>query len=271
MIKKIIHIGDLHFKTYKRHEEFKEQFSKLFDHLKELRDEYDFEELRIVIAGDIVDQKITVSNELTMILAWFFREISQYAPVIMIAGNHDFLEHNKDRVDSLTPVIDLIRIQDIYYLKESKCVEDQNIIWCPYSLFQENKRPNIEEFRKKYGEKTTKKFIGLFHGPLIGSFTDLGFEVKGADLSIFADLDWVMCADIHKRQQLEYEGIPIVYCGSYLQLSYGETVTQHGFLIWDVETGTYEEYNVNTDYGFYQFKVNSLEDIETGSEELTNE
>lgn len=268
MIKKIIHLGDLHFKTYKRHGEFREQFEKLFQYLDGLTEEYTYDELRIVLAGDIVDQKITVSNELTLILAWFFREISTYAPVIMIAGNHDFLEHNKDRVDSLTPVIELIKLEDISYLKKSECVEDENIVWCPYSLFEDNKRPNIEEYRKKFTDK--KKFIGIFHGPLIGSVTDLGFEVKGTDLSIFADLDWVLAADIHKRQQLEYEGIPIVYCGSYIQLSYGETVHTHGFLVWDVETGTYEEHDIDTDYGFYQFKVNSLDDIETGNEELTN-
>lgn len=267
-IKKIIHIGDLHFKTYKRHQEFRDQFQKLFDFIGELRKEYSYDELRVAICGDVVDQKINVSNELTLILAWFFNGITKYCPVVMIAGNHDFLENNKDRVDSLTPVTQLLAKDNLYYLKESKCVVDENVVWCPYSLFQDNEIPNIEEYRKKYGD--SKKFIGLYHGPLFGSVTDMGFEVEGNDLSVFKGLDYVLCADIHKRQELKYNKIPIVYCGSFLQLNYGETVTKHGFLVWDVESTTYEEYNLDTEYGFYQFKIESLFDIEEGKEELTN-
>jgi DNA repair exonuclease SbcCD nuclease subunit len=268
MIKKIIHIGDLHFKTYKRHEEFKEQFQKLFDFISELRNNYSHDELRVAICGDIVDQKINVSNELTLILAWFFNEITKYCPVVMIAGNHDFLENNKDRVDSLTPVTELLNKENLFYFKKSECVVDDNIVWCPYSLFEDNKRPNIDNYRKEHGN--SKKFIGLYHGPLFGSVTDMGFEVEGTELSIFKNLDYVLCADIHKRQVLKYNNIPIVYCGSFLQLNYGETIGKHGFLVWDVELGTYEEHNLSSEYGFYQFKIESLFDIEDNKEQLTN-
>lgn len=268
MVKKIVHIGDLHFKTYKRHQEFREQFQKLFDYIKTLREEYSYDELRIAICGDIVDQKINISNELTLILAWFFNEVTKYCPVVMIAGNHDFLENNKDRVDSLTPVIQLLGKENLFYLKESKCMVDDNIVWCPYSMFEDNKRPDIEEYKEKFGGE--KKLIGLYHGPLFGSTTDMGFAVEGHELSIFEGLDYVLCADIHKRQVLSYNKIPIVYCGSFLQLNYGETVGNHGFLVWDVDSGTYEEHNLESDYGYYQFKIESLYDIEEGKEELTN-
>ena len=98
----------------------------------------------------------------------------------------------------------------------------------------------------------------------------MGFEVEGSDLSIFEGLDYVLCADIHKRQELKYKKIPVVYCGSFLQLNYGETVSKHGFLIWDVESGSYGEHNLNSEYGFYQFKIESLFDIEEGKEQFTN-
>jgi hypothetical protein len=64
--------------------------------------------------------------------------------------------------------------------------------------------------------------------------------------------------------------IPIVYCGSFIQQDYGEKIDGHGFLIWDVETGTYEEHDIPNDHGFYQFKIESVSDIEEGREELTN-
>lgn len=64
--------------------------------------------------------------------------------------------------------------------------------------------------------------------------------------------------------------IPIVYSGSFIQQDYGEKVGGHGFLIWDVESGTYEEYDIPSDYGYYQFKIESIDDIDEDKEVLTN-
>jgi 3',5'-cyclic AMP phosphodiesterase CpdA len=61
------------------------------------------EEIRIVVAGDLV-QKIIVSNEQIM-LCLVLRKLEEIAPVVLIAGNHDLLENNKDRMDSLTPMV----------------------------------------------------------------------------------------------------------------------------------------------------------------------
>ena len=54
------------------------------------------------------------------------------------------LENNKDRLDSITPMVQLLSDLDIRYYKESKCILDNNIVWCVYSIFEENGRPDIE-------------------------------------------------------------------------------------------------------------------------------
>lgn len=64
--------------------------------------------------------------------------------------------------------------------------------------------------------------------------------------------------------------VPVVYCGSLIQQNFGESINNHGFLSWDVETLTYTEHNIDNDYGFYQFTLNSIDDIETESEILKN-
>jgi hypothetical protein len=64
--------------------------------------------------------------------------------------------------------------------------------------------------------------------------------------------------------------IPIAYCGSMIQQNFGETVSNHGFLWWDLENKTFEEFNIPTNYGFYQFKIKSLSDLENNTEKLTN-
>ena len=108
MVKKLFHIADLHFRTYKRLDESEIVCQKFLEevsnYIKENNLKHD--EARIVIAGDIVHQKITISNELSVLVTWFLDECTKLCPVIVIAGNHDLLENNKERVDSLTPVIE---------------------------------------------------------------------------------------------------------------------------------------------------------------------
>jgi len=64
--------------------------------------------------------------------------------------------------------------------------------------------------------------------------------------------------------------IPISYCGSLIQQNFGENVTKHGFLLWDVGTKTFTEHDVNNKYPYIQFKVTSLEDLDNGTEKITN-
>ena len=64
--------------------------------------------------------------------------------------------------------------------------------------------------------------------------------------------------------------IPIVMPSSLIQQNFGENVSKHGFLLWDIETKTFTEHDVDNRFLYYQFKIKSLEDIENGTEQLTN-
>jgi len=49
---------------------------------------------------------------------------------------------------------------------------------------------------------------------------------------------------------------PIVtYVGSMLQQNHGELLENHGYLIWDVKSRTFEEYDIKNDYGFLTIDV----------------
>lgn len=268
-VKKIIHLADIHIRTFRMHDEYKDVFKTLIKDIKNNIEGYQSDEVRILIAGDLVHQKIVISNEQLILGTWFLRSLEKIAPVILIAGNHDLLENNKDRMDSITPMVQFLPDQNINFFKESKCYLDDNIVWCVYSIFEENKRPNIEGARLEFGEDKT--YIGLFHAPLINAKTDIGYEIDhGAELDIFEGCDMVMLGDIHKRQFFNHKGIQIAYPSSLIQQNFGENVTKHGFLIWDVETKTFTEHDVENKYPFYQFKIKSLEDLETGTEKITN-
>jgi intracellular sulfur oxidation DsrE/DsrF family protein len=155
-VKVVIHMADIHLRTFRMHEEYGEAFKTTLKKIRNLVKDYDREEIRIVIAGDYVHQKITISNELLILGTWFLRKLESIATVVMIAGNHDLLENNKDRIDSLTPMVKLLPGLSInYYTGESSCYLDNNIVWCVYSIFDENARPDIEKARDEFGNDKT--------------------------------------------------------------------------------------------------------------------
>lgn len=269
MIKAVVHTADIHIRTFRLHDEYKDVFKTLLKDLRELLKDFKREEVRIVISGDLVHQKIVISNEQLILGTWLLRKLEEIAPVILIAGNHDLLENNKDRMDSITPMVQFLGDKEINYFKESKCYMDENIVWCVYSIFEENSRPNIEAARAEFGDDKT--YIGLFHAPIINAKTDIGYEIDhGAELDIFEGCDIVMLGDIHKRQFFNHKGIQIAYPSSLIQQNFGENVTKHGFLLWDIESKTFTEHDVENKHPFYQFKIKSLEDLETGEEKITN-
>ena len=141
-IKKIIHVADIHIRTYKMLDVYKEVFKTFFKECREICKDYEYGEVRIVIVGDLLHQKITISNEQIAMAGWFLRKCAEIAQVVIVAGNHDLLEDNQDRLDSISPIIDLMNNPNIAYLKERKCYPDSNVVWCNYSVFEHNQRPD---------------------------------------------------------------------------------------------------------------------------------
>lgn len=269
MVKKVIHLADIHIRTFRLHDEYKEVFKTLLSQLTDLAKDYTRDEIRIVLAGDLVHQKIIISNEQLLLGTWLLRSLEQIAPVIIIAGNHDLLENNKDRVDSISPMVQFLPEANINYFKESKCYLDDNIVWCVYSIFEENKKPAINAARSEFG--SDKTYIGLYHAPLLNAKTDIGYAIDhGAGLDIFDGCDMVMLGDIHKRQSFNHNGIMVAYPSSLIQQNFGENVSKHGFLFWDVETKTFTEHDVANKHQYYTIKIKSLEDLENNKELITN-
>lgn len=270
MVERIIHMADIHIRTYRMHNDYEAVFEDLYEKCRELTEEFSYDEVRVVIVGDLLHQKINISNELLIMTAKFLSELASIAPVVVVAGNHDLLENNKDRMDSITPIVSLLNNPNIKYYKDSKCYQDDNVMWCNYSIFEHNERPDIEG-SKSVQNSDAFTYIGLYHAPIVGASTDIGYEFEtGTPLSHFEGCDAVMMGDIHKRQEFTLDGAKIVYPGSLIQQDFGESVGKHGFLFWDVETLTYDEIDLPTSYGFYQFEVNSVDDLDEDKEIFTN-
>jgi DNA repair exonuclease SbcCD nuclease subunit len=266
MIKVIIHTADIHIRRTQYHQNYEKQFRKFIDDAKERIKDYTYDEVRVVIAGDLVHEKINISNEQLVITSNFLNDITkELGKVVIIPGNHDFLENNHERVDSITPLVDMLQNDNIIYYKDSGVYEDENINWVVYSLYQHNQKPDFEKDENKF-------YVGLFHSPIAGLSTDTGYEFEdGYSVLNFKDLDLLLCGDIHKRQVFELpEGGRAIMVGSLIQQNFGETIKYHGYGIYDVENDGYEFYDIENEQPFIHISINDIKDLEDEQEKLLN-
>ena len=105
-IKLVIHCADIHIRNVQRHEEYAQQLERFVEKCKEIAAPYDKDEVRIVIAGDLVHSKNQISNELIVFASVFLRKLEQIAKVIVISGNHDLVVDNQSRTDTLTALFE---------------------------------------------------------------------------------------------------------------------------------------------------------------------
>jgi len=266
MIKQIVHISDLHVRTFLLHEHYHKQLNEFLIDLRPKLKGFTYDEIRIVLTGDVVHQKINISNEQVVLVTWFFNELSKIGKLIIIPGNHDFLENNMNRLDTITPIVETLNNPNITYFRDGGMYSDDNINWVVYSLFQHNNRPEFEV-------EDDKLHIGLFHGPIQGLSTDTGYEFDDTayDKLNFVGLDLLLCGDIHKRQTFTLpNGGKGIMIGSLIQQNFGETVNHHGYGLYDVDSDEYMFHDVLNESPYLHFKINDIKDIENGEEIFLN-
>ena len=273
-IKLIIHCADIHTRLNTRMEEYVDVFEKFIEKCKEIASNYNKDEVRIVISGDLLHSKNQLSPNLITITSFFLRQLEEIAKVYVIAGNHDLIVENKSRTDAITAIFDTAEFENCTFLDaefgyKSGCAIDGNVVWCLYSIYEDFNRPtNIDEIKKN---NPNLKFVGLFHGQIIGSTLNNGYvSDSGLDGAEFEGCDCVMAGHLHKRQVIKRGDCVIVYPGSLIQQTYGETISQHGFAVWNMEDMSYKFIDIDSDYGLYDIEIDDISDIDEDKERLIN-
>lgn len=284
MITKIIACADIHIPALKGIDELKVILTNFIKKCEKIVEEEGPESVRIVVAGDIFHNKLAITNESILAAHWFFSQLDKICKTIVIIGNHDFLMNNMDRVDSLSPLFDIGGYKQVVFLdKELGCksgiYDDDNVSWCLYSSFSGFNRPDIDA-HKVLNQETDKKdnfYVGLIHGEVNGAITVTNYVSEtGIAQDVFDGCDFVIAGHIHKRQELKKNDVKIVYCSSINQKDYGESITGHGFVLWDIDVDdkldiSYKYVDIpNEDGGFYKFEINDISDLENDEEDLIN-
>lgn len=273
MITKIIQIADLHIPNNEEKRPYNEILMSFLKQLyKNEIEGTDADSTRIVICGDIFENKIRTTNEARMTFHTLLNYCNEFCPTIIIAGNHDMLENNHDRVDSLAPTFEIEGVYDnVHYLDKelnykSGYVEDDNVIWNLFSMHDNFAPTNLE-----HSQYPDKKIIGLYHGEIVGAMTDTGkLSDCGLNTDTFKECDCVMAGHIHRHQEIKKNGVPIVYASSLFQHDAGENTTGHGYCVWNINDMTYRHIDFDCTHKIYKFKIKDYDDISNDKEDLIN-
>ena len=265
-IRYVYHISDIHIRNTQRHAEYKEVFEKTF---KELKSQINIKKNNsiIILTGDIMHTKTELSPEAVYMAYHFFKALQDIAPVILIPGNHDCNLSNKNRLDALSPIVDDIgKLDNLYYLKKSGIYQFHNIIFGITSVF-DNELVSAKEISNEVWNKIKQKNkykIALYHGPVHGAKTDVGYRMNNEQLVVedFEGYHYVMLGDIHKHQFMDEENT-VAYAGSLIQQSYGETLANHGILKWDLLEKESELIEIKNNYGYCTVKIVDGKIVET--------
>jgi DNA repair exonuclease SbcCD ATPase subunit/DNA repair exonuclease SbcCD nuclease subunit len=222
---KFAHISDIHIHNLKFHKEQKEVFEKTYEHLKKEKVDY------IILAGDLFHVKSNVTPEAYQSAAEFLKNLAEIAQTHVILGNHDLILSNKNRLDSVSPVIEALNDPRIFFHKHAEeCTIDNGRIALNIM--------SIVDEQEEWIPISDKSIINiaLYHGAIAGVVTDQDFVMEHGDITIdkFKDFDYVLLGDIHRPNQcLDPEG-RVRYAGSLCQNNFGEPDNK-GFLIWEIE------------------------------------
>ena len=250
----ILHLSDIHIRPLLRHDEFYQVFSRTHEMLTKLANKTPS---IIVVTGDLFDHKTNFKPETFKVCRDFMKMLTSVSPVILIAGNHDMLENNTERLDAITPIVD--DIPGLHYLKYSgiykssrtqdcfvvSSLYDKQFITCP---------------------ETETNAICLFHGTIKEAADyyndDPTSTSRIRSKSDFNGFKAVLMGDIHKHQILQNDiGGYMAYAGSLIQQNHGEPRDGHGVLVWNrnMDDGNGNGnwnwnrprlYQVKNDYGF---------------------
>ena len=247
MNKKIAILGDLHFGKIHSDQSLDHRIGKFlteqfFPYLKKNNIN------TIIQLGDLTESKKTL-NKLSMYnLDKYYTKpiLENNYKLIQIVGNHDIFYNNRNDINSQDLIFNNLSKEDSKNIK---------IVSCIYN--DPNLGISAVGWNYEFNEKNTQPIL-FGHFDIIGFEMQKGFEaIKGHDPKVFKNYDAVYSGHYHrfsKKGNITYPGTPV-------DLSFGESDIDHGFIIRDLGTGE-DEFIKNPDKVFNTIIYDDSKDME---------
>jgi len=249
-IERIFHISDIHIRLYNRQKEYQDVFQKLYDYIKHNSSSTHRE--IIIITGDLLHSKNNLSPESILITQHFLINLAAICPTFLIAGNHDAMLTNQQREDSITAIVQNIRIPNFFYLRNSGVYLAANVAIAVCSIL-DNQWIRAESFQPP---ARIQHKIALYHGGVGIVDTGVGHRLRGEKLvSDFDGYDFTLLGDIHKYQWL----VPkrMAYASSLIAQNFSEFQDPHGVLVWNLETLEHIYHPIENPCGFFVLNMSN--------------
>ncbi len=267
----IFHISDIHIRLQARHTEYREVFKQLYSFLKMKKEELGIPERNTdipvicFITGDILHSKTELLPECIELTREFFQSIASIMNLLIILGNHDLNINNDERLDGLTPIYNGISKEyPIHYLEQSGVYRFSNILFSVSSV-----RDYLIIPPELIENPNNCLKIVVYHGRVNGALLYNGMSLEGEinkktnktiTPSSFSGYDFGLFGDIHKYQFVN-TAKTMGYSGSLIQQNHGETMEEHGVLLWDLEAKTGTHYHIANDYGYVSLHIKDSKPI----------
>jgi len=228
---RIAHVSDIHIHNLKYQKEQREVFTTLYSQIQTAKPDY------ILVSGDVFHVKNTLSAEAVQMAGDFFKNLADIAPTVVTVGNHDCVQRNKGRLDSISPVVSALDHPDLTYSKYTTTLElGDDFDLTVLGILDE------EEWENHLPRNNGKTHLVTFHGSVRGYVSDTGWvsDRGDIDVSFLENWDYGLLGDIHEPQAAD-KNDRFLWAGSLCQNNHGEK-NNKGFLIWDIEDAS--TYNV---------------------------
>ena len=182
---------------------------------------------------------------------------------------------NIKRVDSVEAIVKTLNNPDVIYYDKTGFHLDDNVYWVVWHHGDVKTNPwNTKEGKKitPHVKNNSFTYIDLFHDPINGCVSDNGIELKSKIYFKLSDFkgNYGFFGDIHKMQYLDKDKTK-AYSGSLIAQKFTEGDDDfHGYLLWDIESGTVEEKPIDNEYSFKNVVVNPYTDFDDLDFEIDN-
>ena len=284
-IRQIIHIADIHIRRGDlevcRYTEYEAVLGRFCDQIAELPSVKEGAAL-IAILGDVFDSKGRIESPAVQMFFQWMERLLTLAPVVLIAGNHDFVQNSPqtpDMVGAMTkPLKESRHPHPMFYLEASGQYVYRNIGFGLVSVKETLKPfntvgvvdslpvfPHESALRKVAAVEHT---MALFHGSVPQSYPIKWFSDAGYRRALLGDYHLQMLkrsAIVAAPEGADGAGatadggaagaaggageIVWGYPGSLIQQNFGEPTFGHGYLLWDLPSGDVTQHHIANDFG----------------------
>ena len=284
MISQIFHLADIHIRKGNYVESRFHEYLQVFEEtIKNIKDLHKPNECITVICGDIFHHKLQISSHGIVLFYKLIYSLADIMPVLMIQGNHDLIQENDDLNNDLIKALLHNRKHDnvIYVDSTSSFEYNTNLHFGVVSIREMLQRYSgsgmVESLPKFPLPKGNRLNVAISHTTILNcTLHNYSKATNGTPLEWFKGYDLVLLGDVHlqsakysKKHELYYG-----YPGSLIQQDFGESIFNHGFLLWNINENneiTLEKYHVQNDFARANIRINEQLFINSDNYEVIDE